>query len=139
MLTALLVLLYAQPVARIQQLTVGNDITTDDGQLLIRLGNPATPTSRPPFDDVIRQHLAARRNQMTAANTTSRWLFPGRASRTADAHHLAAVPRLHNLDIPNLTNRSRAIREMLRQAPPIIVAAHARPTAPPEPSTSATE
>jgi hypothetical protein len=30
--------------------------------------------------------------------------------------------RLHNLGIPNLTNRSRAIREMLRQAPAIIIA-----------------
>lgn len=116
---ALLVLLYAQPVARIQQLTV-DDITTDDGQLLIRLGNPATPVPAP-FDDVIRQHLAARRNQMTAANTTSRWLFPGRASGQP-MHTTSLRSRLHNLDIPNLTNRSRAIREMLRQAPPIIVA-----------------
>lgn len=117
---ALLVLLYAQPLARIQQLTVDDIATGDDGQLLIRLGDPPTPVPAP-FDQVIRQHVAARRNQMTAANTTSPWLFPGRASGQP-MHTTSLRLRLHNLGIPNLTNRSRAIREMLRQAPAIIVA-----------------
>ena len=117
---ALLVLLYAQPLARIQRLTVDDIATVDDGQLLIRLGDPPTPVPAP-FDHVIRQHVAARRNQMTAANTTSPWLFPGRASGQP-MHTTSLRLRLHNLGIPNLTNRSRAIREMLRQAPAIIVA-----------------
>lgn len=117
---ALLVLLYAQPLARIQHLTVDDITTSDDGQLLIRLGDPATPVPAP-FDQVIRQHVAARRNQMTAANATSPWLFPGRASGRP-MHTASFRLRLHNLGIPNLTNRSRAIREMLRQAPAIIVA-----------------
>jgi len=117
---ALLVLLYAQPLARIQQLTVTDITTGDDGQLLIRLGDPPTPVPAP-FDQIIRQHVAARRNQMTAANTTSPWLFPGRASGQP-MHTTSLRLRLHNLGIPNLTNRSRAIREMLRQAPAIIIA-----------------
>ncbi len=117
---ALLILLYAQPLARIQQLTVDDIATGDDGQLLIRLGEPPTPVPAP-FDQVIRQHVAARRNQMTAANMTSPWLFPGRASGQP-MHTTSLRLRLHNLGIPNLTNRSRAIREMMRQAPAIIVA-----------------
>ena len=117
---ALLVLLYAQPLTRIQQLTVDDITSGDDGQLLIRLGDPPTPVPAP-FDQIIRQHVAARRNQMTAANTTSPWLFPGRASGQP-MHTSSLRLRLHNLGIPNLTNRSRAIREMLRQAPAIIVA-----------------
>ena len=117
---ALLVLLYAQPLARIQQLTIDDIATGDDGQLLIRLGDPPTPGPAP-FDQVIRQHVAARRNQKTAANTTSPWLFPGRASGKP-MHTTSLRLRLHNLGIPNLTNRSRAIRELLRQAPPIVVA-----------------
>lgn len=117
---ALLVLLYAQPLTRIQQLTV-NDIGIDDeGNVLIRLGDPPTPVPAP-FDEIIRQHVAARRNQTTAANTTSPWLFPGRASGQP-LHTTSLRDRLRNLGIPNLGNRSRAIRELLREAPPIIVA-----------------
>jgi len=117
---ALLVLLYAQPLTRIQQLTVDDIDTTPDGVLIIRLGDPPTPVPAP-FDDIIRQHLAARRNQTTAANMTSPWLFPGRASGKP-LHTTSLRDRLRKLDIPNLSNRSRAIRELLRQAPPIIVA-----------------
>lgn len=40
--------------------------------------------------------------------------------RDAAAHHIAT--RLRKLDTPNLINRNRAIRELLRQDPPIIVA-----------------
>ncbi len=117
---ALLVLLYAQPLSRIQQLTLDDIGTGEDGQLLLRLGTPPMPVPAP-FDEILRQHLAARRNQMTAANAGSPWLFPGRAS--GQPMHITSLRlRLSNLDIPNLTNRNRAIRELLRQAPPIIVA-----------------
>ncbi|MGO1316706.1 MAG: hypothetical protein ACTMIR_06705 [Cellulomonadaceae bacterium] len=117
---ALLGLLYAQPLTRIQQLTVDDIEIDDEGILVIRLGNPPTPVP-PPFDEIIRQHVAARRNQTTAANGTSPWLFPGRASGRP-LHTTSLRDRLRRLGIPNLSNRSRAIRELLGQAPPIIVA-----------------
>lgn len=117
---ALLVLLYAQPLTRIQQLTVDDIGIDDDGHILIRLGDPPTPVPEP-FDEIIRQHVAARRNQTTAANITSPWLFPGRASGRP-LHATSLRDRLRSLGIPNLSNRSRAIRELLREAPPIIVA-----------------
>lgn len=117
---ALLVLLYAQPLARIRQLTI-NDVSTDpDGQLLIRIAEPPAPVA-PPFDEIIRQHITARTNRMTATNPESQWLFPGR--RAGQPLHITSMRlRLSNLGIPNLSSRSRAIRELLRQAPPAIVA-----------------
>ena len=117
---ALLVLVYAQPLARIQQLTTEDIHTAHDGRLLIRLGDPPSPIPAP-FDRIVQQHIDQRANQMTATNADSRWLFPGR--RAGQPLHITSMRlRLSNLDIPNLSNRSRAIRELLRQAPPIIVA-----------------
>ncbi|GGM63220.1 hypothetical protein [Microbacterium saperdae] len=117
---ALFVLLYAQPLTRIQQLTIDDIGIDDEGNLLVRLGDPPIPVPAP-FADIIRKHVAARRNQTTATNKTSPWLFPGRASGWP-LHTTSIRDRLHNLGIPNLSNRSRAIRELLRQAPAIIVA-----------------
>jgi len=117
---ALLVLLYAQPLIRVQRLTI-DDITTDQaGQLLIRLGEPASPVPAP-FDELVRQYLGARTNQTTATNPDSRWLFPGR--RAGHPLHTTSMRlRLANLGVPNMPGRSRAIRELLRQAPPSIIA-----------------
>lgn len=51
---------------------------------------------------------------------TSPWLFPGRSSGKP-LHTTSLRDRLRKLDIPKLSNCSRANRELLRQAPPIIV------------------
>lgn len=117
---ALLVLLYAQPLARIQHLRV-DDISRDQtGQMLIRLGDPPAPVPAP-FDELIADYLTARANQMTATNPGSPWLFPGRrAGQPLQINSMRL--RLTNLGIPNLPARSRAIRELLRQAPPAVVA-----------------
>jgi hypothetical protein len=116
---ALLVLLYAQPLTKVARLTV-DDITVVDGQMLLRLGDPPAPVP-PPFDDLLSQHLAARPNLMTATNPNSRWLFPGR--RAGEPMHPTTFRlRFQKLGIPNLTGRSRALRAMLLQAPPAVVA-----------------
>lgn len=116
---AMLVLLYAQPLARIQRLTI-DDIVDTAGGLTVRLGDPPSPIPAP-FDDIIRAHLADRANLHTATNTGSRWLFPGR--RGSQPLHITSMRlRLRNQDIPNLPGRTRALRELLRQAPPAIVA-----------------
>jgi integrase len=117
---ALFVLLYAQPLARIQHLRV-DDITFDGtGQMLVRLGDPPAPVPAP-FDTLITDYLTARTNVMTATNPDSPWLFPGRrAGQPLQINSMRL--RLTNLGIPNLPARSRAIRELLRQAPPAVVA-----------------
>jgi hypothetical protein len=128
----LLILLYAQPLSRIVRLTIDDitgspdDSNADDKRddaagMFIRLGNPPAPVPAP-FDQVIRDYLAARPNLTTATNPGSRWLFPGR--RAGQPLHPTSI-RLHlqRLGIPNLNSRSRALREMLLQAPPSVVAA----------------
>ena len=116
---ALLVLLYAQPLSKITRLTV-DDITLADGQMLIRLGDPAAPVP-PPFDALIAQHLANRPNLMSATNPNSKWLFPGR--RAGQPLHPTTIRlRFQQLGIPNLHGRTRALRELLLHAPPAVVA-----------------
>jgi hypothetical protein len=115
----LLILLYAQSLSRITRLTI-DDITIADGQMLIRLGDPSAPVPAP-FDQIISDYLLTRPNLTTATNRDSRWLFPGR--RAGQPLHPTSIrSRLQRLDIPNLTGRSRALREMLLQAPPSVVA-----------------
>jgi hypothetical protein len=88
--------------------------------MLIRLGDPSAPVPAP-FDQIISDYLLTRPNLTTATNRDSRWLFPGR--RAGQPLHPTSIrSRLQRLDIPNLTGRSRALREMLLQAPPSVVA-----------------
>jgi hypothetical protein len=117
---AMLILLYAQPLSRITKLTI-DDITTDDeGRMLIRLGDPPAPVPAP-FDAIISGYLADRPNLGTATNPGSRWLFPGR--RAGQPLHPTSIRlRLSRLGIPNQPGRSRALRELLLQAPPTVVA-----------------
>jgi hypothetical protein len=115
----LLILLYAQSLTRITRLKI-DDITIADEQMLIRLGDPPAPVPAP-FDQIISHYLATRPNLTTATNRDSRWLFPGR--RAGQPMHPTTIrSRLQRLGIPNLNGRSRALREMLLQAPPSVVA-----------------
>lgn len=117
---AMLILLYAQPLMKITRLRVG-DITRDEqGGMLIRLGDPPAPIP-PPFDAIIDDYLAARPNLRTATNPASLWLIPGRRAEQP-MHPTTIRLRLTRLGIPNLPARSRALREMLLQAPPSVVA-----------------
>ena len=132
---ALLILLYAQPLTRIVRLTI-DDITIDDddadddtrleqsrpaARMAIQLGDPPAPIPAP-FDQIVHDYLAARPNLSTATNPDSRWLFPGR--RAGQPLHPTSIRlRLQRLGIPNLNSRSRALREILLQAPPSVVAA----------------
>ena len=58
---------------------------------------------------------------MTATNRGSRWLFPGRRA-DQPLHPTSIRLHLYNLGIPNMPGRSRALRELLLQAPPAVVA-----------------
>jgi hypothetical protein len=117
---ATLILLYAQPLSRIVRLTVSDILTDPHGRLLIRLGDPPAPIPAP-FDAIVGDHVKARQNLDTATNPNSAWLFPGR--RAGQPLHPTSIRlRLTTLGIPNMPGRSRALREMLLQAPPAVVA-----------------
>lgn len=107
------------PCPGVTRLTL-DDITMVDGQMFIRLGDPPAPVPAP-FDDLINAYLQARPHMSTAGNPDSTWLFPCRSPRQP-LHPTSIRLRLQQLGIPNLSGRSRALRELLLQAPPSVVA-----------------
>ncbi len=114
-----LLLLYAQPISRIVQLTV-EDIMRDDDQVLIRLGDPPSPVP-PPFAALLLDYAAHRSNMRTATNPGSTWLFPGRrAGQPLRPEHLATLA--HELGVPTNSGRAAAIRQHVLELPAPIVA-----------------
>ena len=115
-----LILLYAQPLSRILTLRT-TDIITDGPELTINLTGTPVPVPTP-FDNLLRAHLTERATTMQpSANPDTDWLFPGRLA----GHPIQPTGiRLHlqRLGIPNAPGRSRALRELVLQAPPAVIA-----------------
>lgn len=81
---ACLLLLYAQPLSRIQHLTTDH-VTEHDGELLIHLGDPPAPVPEP-FAALLRQLVAAGPAVPRPARRTTR--------RLPDSAQAASEPRL---------------------------------------------
>ncbi|WP_236653718.1 hypothetical protein [Streptacidiphilus melanogenes] len=114
-----IVLLYAQPLTRIVQLTV-DDVLHDGETTLLRLGEPASPVPEPAAA-LLLAYIADRDNMNTATNQASRWLFPGRrAGRPARPDHMSS--RLREIGIPVAAARGAAIRQQLLELPAPVVA-----------------
>ncbi len=117
---ALLLLLFAQPVSTLLRLTIHDLVEHDDGQLLLRLGNPPTPVPEP-FAALLRQLRAARPNMNTAANPDSPWLFPG--GRAGEPLNPSTIRhRFQALQIPTTQARTAAFRQLVLQAPAPVIA-----------------
>jgi integrase len=116
---ACLLLLFAQPVTRIVRLTI-DDITDQDGQLLLRLGDPPVPVPEP-FAGLLLQLTASRQNTNTATNPASRWLFPGRRAGQP-LHPDTLWTTLRQFGIPAGAARTAALRDLVRQAPVPVIA-----------------
>lgn len=117
--TAMLLLLYAQPITRIVQLTL-DDISHHDGQVLLRLGDPPTPVPEP-FAILLLGYAAARPNTKTATNPDGRWLFPGRRAGRP-IHPSTIEKRLRDRGFAPGRARTSAIRHLVLQAPAPVVA-----------------
>ncbi|MER5972968.1 hypothetical protein ABT112_25095 [Streptomyces sp. NPDC002055] len=114
-----IVLLYAQPLTRIVQLTV-DDVLHDGETTLLRLGEPASPVPAPAAA-LLLAYIADRDNMNTATNQASRWLFPGRrAGRPARPDHMSSL--LGEIGIPVAAARGAAIRQQLLELPAPVVA-----------------
>lgn len=117
---SVLLLSCAQPVTRIAALPLDALTLTDNGSLTIGFSDNHTAIPAPlavPIIDLIHQ----RPNMTTAANTTSPWLFPGRAP----GHHIHAqtlMKVLREQGINLYGARNSAMRELIRAIPPAIVA-----------------
>ena len=115
---ACIMLLYAQPLTRILRLTEG-DLTRDDDQAWLNLGDPPSPVP-PPFDELLRQLCAARYDHVPV-NRTSTWLFPGRqAGQPADYQSMAQ--QLRDLGLPMRAARTAALRQLVLQVPAPVIA-----------------
>jgi len=116
---ALLVLLYAQPLHAIVALQK-SALVEIDTELRVTLGPEPTPVPSP-FDTPFRQLLRNRPNQ-NLYNNTSTHLFPGRNA----GHHITtntarnAVVQIIGKILPS---RNAAIRQLVTDCPPPIVAA----------------
>lgn len=116
---AAILLLYAQPFSRIVRLTLG-DVIGDDGQVLLRLGDPPAPVPGP-VADLLLKWIGSRDNMNTATNRNSPWLFPGRrAGQPANPNTLAAL--VNDIGVPAVAGRTSAIRQHVLEMPAPVVA-----------------
>jgi hypothetical protein len=112
---ACLLLLYAQPLSRIQRLT-RTDLTDIDGQLHLDLGKPASPVP-PPIGALLHRLIDdnERRGQ------GDQWLFPGRLTGQHIAYRtLHGALREHGFPLKEA--RVAALRELVQQAPAPVIA-----------------
>jgi integrase len=117
---ACLTLLFAQPPSRIVRLTIDDIIRGEDGQILLRPGDPPAPLPEP-FTTLLLQLAASRQNMNTATNPGSRWLFPGR--RAGQPLHPATMAALlGEFGIPTRAALTAALRQLVLQAPAPVVA-----------------
>lgn len=116
---AIVVLLYAQPCSRIVLLTI-DDVLHDDDQVLLRLGEPASPVPAP-FAKLLLTWVNSRGNMNTATNHAARWLFPGRQA-SQPIHPFALAELINELGVPTTAGRAAAIRQQVLEMPAPVVA-----------------
>jgi len=118
----LLVLLYAQQVSAVSQLTLSHlEPDASPGQVRIRLGRE--PVTLPkPLDTVVLQLAATRRGHAAIGDQhTSPWLFPGgQPGRPISAYRLAE--RLRQLGIRSGQARSTALFQLSTDLPAAVLA-----------------
>jgi len=119
-LAGLLVLLYAQPVARVARLTTGH-VTVSGATVHIRLGT-APITLPEPVAGLARQLLDGKRGHATTgAGDPSPWLFPGgQPGRPVSSGHLGQ--RLKDLGIHPGQARSTALFQLASELPAALLA-----------------
>jgi hypothetical protein len=119
-LIAVLVLLFGQPPTKIVQLSL-DDVTITDGRVMLRLGGDALELPGPVAELVTTFLADPRYRRNTAANPHSKWLFPGllpgQPLRPSSARRA-----LHDAGIPPRAGRTATWLQLVREAPPAILA-----------------
>ncbi|MFB7457015.1 hypothetical protein [Streptomyces sp. NPDC056188] len=115
----LILILFGQPLSRIVKLRTDQVRDTPDG-LQVAFGSDWLSVPEPAAV-VIRVHLTARPGLNTAANPTSELLFPGfMPGRPMHVYAVASI--LRAIGIRPLAARSRTWLQMVREAPPSVLA-----------------
>lgn len=114
-----LVALYGQQVSTIAALRTTDTSCAGDA-IRLKLGADWLDVPEP-VATLLRQHLLNRTHIATAANPASPWLFPGQlAGEHRSYRRLVRV--LHQLGIPARASRLATWRELVRNAPPAVLA-----------------
>ena len=119
-LIAVLVLLFGQPITKIVQLTT-DDVAITEDRVMLRLGGHALELPEPVAELVTTFLADPRYRRNTAANPKTRWLFPGIAPGRP-LHPSSARRALHDAGIPPLAARTGTWLQLVREAPPAILA-----------------
>jgi len=114
-----IVLLYAQPVSHIVRLTI-DDVLCHEDEVALNLGEPPTPVPEP-LAGLLQTYVKGRPNMTTAANPDCRWLFPGRRAGQP-VHPDTLYELLKQIGVSAGSGRTSAIRQLVRQMPPPVVA-----------------
>lgn len=115
---AALVVLFAQPLARIARLQV-TDVLLDDGTVRLRLAD--SPIELPsPLDEHVRQLLSVRRPRVAADIADHGWLFPGGApGQPINPGGLSR--RLRRIGVQPSAHRHSALVQLCAQLPAAVV------------------
>ena len=118
-IAGILVLLYAQPLVKVAALRT-TDVTDSPGELMLTLGKEPAPVPNP-FSALLKEHLANRPNLRTGNHRQSPWLFP--SYRTGQHLHPTTLSdRLRSHGISLIGARNAALRDLVSDAPPPVVA-----------------
>lgn len=116
---ACLVLLYAQPVAKIVALTV-DDIDLTDERTYLRLG-PDPLLLLPPLDRLVTALPVAKPFGAARTLADPRWLFPGKTAGQHQ-HPKSLMGRLNGLGIITRASRNTAMLHLAATVPPAVFA-----------------
>jgi hypothetical protein len=115
-----LVVLYGQHASQIAALRTG-EVSCTDAAIRLKLGAGWLDVPEP-VATLLRRHLRTRSNMTTAANPASPWLFPGQLAGEHRSYRRLIVI-LSRLGIPARASRLAAWHQLVRQAPPAVLAA----------------
>ena len=116
----MLLLLYAQPLVKVAALPTTAIVVTA-GEIRISLGAEPVPVPEP-FASMLKDHLHNRPNLRTAGGIAANpWLFPSRHPGK-HMHTRSIVNRLGEVGINVLGARNSALRNLVAETPPPVVA-----------------
>src|SRR5690625_4993946 len=116
---ACLLLLYAQPVAKIAALTT-SDIEVRDGETYLRLGSEPVLLI-PPLDVLVTALPVAKPFGAASRLADSRWLFTGKNAGT-HLHPASLLRRMHQLGVTSRASRNTALLHLASTTPPAVFA-----------------
>lgn len=116
---ACLILLYAQPAAKIAALTA-SDVKTRDGDTYLALG-PEPLLLIPPLDTLVTALPVAKPFGTASTLADARWLFTGKNAGT-HLHPASLMARMNRLGITTRASRNTALLHLASTTPPAVFA-----------------